>query len=174
MKPIRLFTHLVPALMAACSLTGCSTPTAPPPSATPQTHSPSASGKREIAALFERWNASLATLDPEKVVANYTPDAVLLPTLSNQPRTNHAGLRDYFVAFLAKKPQGKIDSRTIRLEGSTAWDVGIYTFTLRGGDGKPVKVQARYTFVYERQPAGGWLIAHHHSSQMPEPVAPPR
>jgi hypothetical protein len=32
---------------------------------------------QEIAALFDRWNAALATLDPDKVVALYAPDAVL-------------------------------------------------------------------------------------------------
>ena len=32
---------------------------------------------QEIAALFDRWNASLATLDPDKVVALYAPEAVL-------------------------------------------------------------------------------------------------
>jgi len=31
---------------------------------------------QEIAALFDRWNAALATLDPDKVVALYAPDAV--------------------------------------------------------------------------------------------------
>ena len=49
---------------------------------------------QEITALFDRWNASLATLDPEKMVALYTPEAVLLPTLSNKPRTNPEEIRD--------------------------------------------------------------------------------
>ena len=44
----------------------------------------------EVAALFDRWNASLATHDADKVTANYAPDAVLLATVSNQPRTNSA------------------------------------------------------------------------------------
>ena len=44
---------------------------------------------QDIAALFDRWNASLETLDPDKMAALYTPEAVLLPTLSNKPRTNH-------------------------------------------------------------------------------------
>ena len=36
-------------------------------------------------ALFDRWNESLRTLDADKVVANYAPDGVLLPTVSNTP-----------------------------------------------------------------------------------------
>jgi hypothetical protein len=38
--------------------------------------------QQEIAALFDEWNAALATGDPEKVADLYSPDAVLLPTLS--------------------------------------------------------------------------------------------
>jgi uncharacterized protein (TIGR02246 family) len=122
-----------------------------------------ATDKAQIAALFDRWNASLATKDPDKVVANYAADAVLLPTVTNEPRTSPAEIRDYFVKFLKNSPQGTIDKRTIKLGCNLAQDVGTYTF--RFGDGSAVK--ARYTYVYEWN-NGQWLIAHHHSSAMPE------
>ena len=73
--------------------------------------------------------------------------------------------------FLKKKPQGKSDRSIIKIAGNTASDVGVDTFTLIGPDGKAKQVQARYTFLYQRQPDGRWLIAHHHSSAMPEPLA---
>lgn len=122
-----------------------------------------AADEKQIAALFERWNASLATLNPDKVVANYAADGVLLPTVSNTPRTNPAEIRDYFVSFLKKEPQGKIDRRIVKIGCNVAQDVGVYTFSFKGG----VKVTARYTYVYEFK-NGQWLIAHHHSSAMPE------
>ena len=125
-----------------------------------------AADQRQIAALFDRWNASLATLDPDKVVANYAPDAVLLPTVSNQPRTDPQQIRDYFVKFLKSGPQGRIDERTIKIGCNVAQDVGTYTFRFK--DGK--SVHARYTYVYEWVD-GQWLIAHHHSSAMPEAIA---
>ena len=125
--------------------------------------------EQEIAALFDRWNASLATLDPDKVVANYAPDAVLLPTVSNKPRTNHEEIRDYFVHFLEKKPQGHIDFRIIKIGCNSALDTGLYTFTLHDTKGKAQKVAARYSYVYEYL-NGQWLIEHHHSSALPEPV----
>jgi hypothetical protein len=31
------------------------------------------------------------------VTANYAPDAVLLATVSNRPRTDSAGIKDYFM-----------------------------------------------------------------------------
>jgi uncharacterized protein (TIGR02246 family) len=117
----------------------------------------------EIASLFDRWNNSLKTLKPLEVVKNYAKDAVLLPTVSNTPRTNHKLIEDYFVMFLKKTPSGVINERTIRIGCNVASDVGIYTFTLNGKD----KVQARYSYNYEYI-NGKWLITHHHSSAMPE------
>ncbi len=118
---------------------------------------------QQIAALFDRWNDSLRTGDPDKVTANYATDGVLLPTVSNKPRTDPGAIRDYFVKFLKNHPQGSIDSRVIKIGCNVAQDVGTYTFKF--SDGKTV--HARYTYVYEWQ-NGKWLIAHHHSSAMPE------
>ena len=83
--------------------------------------------ERQIEALFDRWNASLATQDPDKVVANYAPDGVLLATVSNQPRTSPAEIRDYFVKFLKSEPQGTITKRIIKIGCNVAQDVGTYT-----------------------------------------------
>ena len=44
-----------------------------------------------LASQFERWNQALQTGDPEIVASMYAPDGVLLPTVSNQVRTDHAG-----------------------------------------------------------------------------------
>lgn len=100
------------------------------------------------------------------VVANYASDGMLLPTVSNQLRKNPTEIHDYFVKFLKGAPQGKVDSRIIKIRCNVAQDVGTYTFRFK--DGKTV--HARYTYVYERQ-NGQWLIAHHHSSAMPEAAA---
>ena len=51
--------------------------------------------EKEIAALFDRWNASLKTGEPKKVVANYAPKSILLPTVSNKPRLTAAEKEDY-------------------------------------------------------------------------------
>jgi uncharacterized protein (TIGR02246 family) len=122
-----------------------------------------------VASLFDRWNTSLATLDPDKVLENYGPNAVLLPTLSNRPRTNPEEIRDYFVHFLENKPQGKIDFRVIKLGCNIASDTGLYTFVLHGKKGKVKHTSARYSFVYEYI-NGKWYIDHHHSSLMPEKI----
>jgi uncharacterized protein (TIGR02246 family) len=46
--------------------------------------------KNDITVLFEQWNSALQTGDPKQVAALYATDAILLPTVSNQVRHNHA------------------------------------------------------------------------------------
>ena len=122
-----------------------------------------AATEKDIAGLFDRWNKSLQTGDPKKVVANYATKSVLLPTVSNKPRLTPEEKIDYFVMFLKKKPSGTIDSRTVMVDCNTAVDAGIYTFKF--GDGSTV--QARYTYTYKWD-GKEWLITSHHSSAMPE------
>jgi uncharacterized protein (TIGR02246 family) len=123
-----------------------------------------AANEQEIAALFERWNRSLQTGDPRQVVANYAERSILLPTVSNQPRTTAAEKQDYFQHFLEKRPSGVVDWRTIEIDCNTALDAGLYTFTF-GVNGEHVK--ARYTFTYKWF-GDRWLITSHHSSALPQ------
>lgn len=125
--------------------------------------------KQQIAGLFDRWNAALQTGDPDKVADLYAKDAVLLPTVSNQVRTNHAEIVDYFEHFLKNKPVGK-KVRTIVnvLDSNSAIDTGVYKFTLTDPKtGAKRVVEARYTYEYEKR-HGQWKIVNHHSSAMPE------
>ena len=74
-----------------------------PPAAKPdsaRTESCKATSTEEIAALFDRWNQTLLTGDPHKVVANYAEHSILLPTVSNKIRMTPAEKEDYFEQFL--------------------------------------------------------------------------
>ena len=120
--------------------------------------------EEQVIALFGDWNDALATGDPNVVTNMYAEDAVLLPTVSNQVRHNHAEIRDYFVAFLAKQPQGVITESNARVLSDTlATNAGVYVFTF--GDGSTVS--ARFNYTYELR-GGAWKIIQHHSSAMPE------
>jgi uncharacterized protein (TIGR02246 family) len=118
----------------------------------------------EIANLFVLWNDAVKTANPDKVVDLYAPDAILLPTVENGPLIGRAAIRGYFVHFLASKPSGKIDERTIRIGCNAALDAGLYTFTYDNGN---TPTPARFTYIYEYE-GGRWLIAHHHSSKRPK------
>ncbi|MDX8141161.1 SgcJ/EcaC family oxidoreductase [Lentzea sp. BCCO 10_0061] len=142
-------------------LVGCTS--APAQSATTE----AAPAPEQIKALFADWNNALATGDAQKVADRYAPNAVLLPTVSNQVRSTRAEIVDYFEHFLLNKPSGEIlDSHVAVLDTDDAIDAGTYRFSLTK-DGKPTTVDARYTFVYEKI-GGKWLIVNHHSSAMPE------
>lgn len=122
--------------------------------------------KSEIAALFDRWNAALQTQDAAQVAALYAPDAVLLPTVSNEVRRTPEAVTDYFEHFLRKRPRGHVIQSNIRVFGDIAIDSGVYCFALTT-DQVTSEVTCRYSFVY-RKGDEGWRIIEHHSSVMPE------
>ncbi|QEY63222.1 SgcJ/EcaC family oxidoreductase [Metapseudomonas lalkuanensis] len=152
---------IAPAALALV-LAGCTSYSST--SGTGSTEQCKATSEQEISALFDRWNRSLQTGDPRKVVANYAERSVLLPTLSNKPRTTPSEKEDYFQHFLENKPVGKIDWRMIEIDCNSAVDAGLYTFTF-GASGPQVKARYTYTYKWDGQQ---WLITSHHSSAMPE------
>lgn len=117
----------------------------------------------EVTALFDEWNNALQTANPKNVAALYESNGILLPTVSNKVRHNHEEIEDYFVHFLEKGPNGKIDESNVRTFGDIAINSGVYTFSFKDNS----SVQARFTFVY-RWNGQRWLIIEHHSSKMPE------
>jgi len=126
--------------------------------------------KREIAALFDNWNDTLRTGGPHDMALLYAEDGVLLPTVSNQVRSNRVEIADYFEHFLALHPRGTINEQHIDvLDTNTAVNSGVYTFDVIK-EGQPTYVVARYSYLYEKI-GGKWLIKSHHSSAMPEALA---
>jgi uncharacterized protein (TIGR02246 family) len=128
----------------------------------------------EAAILQARWLTSLATGHPDKVLRNYAADAVLIGHDTNAVRTTPAAIRDFYVQFLAREPQVRMESRTLRLGCHTASDAGVHQMTLKSRTRGPNEtILVRYSFIYERRD-GSWLIVHHHASILPEkaPAAP--
>ena len=96
--------------------------------------------EEQVKNLFLLWNAALDTLDPDCVAKRYAKDAVLLPTVSDTPRTDYASIKDYFTTFCKLKPQGQILESFITTGDGWAKDVGIYEFTMG----------ANLAYVYDR------------------------
>lgn len=117
----------------------------------------------DVKQKISDWNAKLQTQNPDEVVSCYSKNAILLPTLSNQVRHNHEEIRDYFVNFVAKKPQCTVEEHNVRIHGNIAINSGVYAFTF--GDGSSAR--GRFTFAYE-DVNGNLEIIEHHSSLMPE------
>jgi uncharacterized protein (TIGR02246 family) len=126
-------------------------------------------GKAQVAGLFDQWNHALSTKRTEAVVAEYAPDATLLPTVQNGPLIGPEAIGKYFDYFLKQSPQATIDTRVIRTGCNIAYDIGLYSFKVDGDQqGMRKEVKARYTFIYAPI-HGKWLIVHHHSSALPVP-----
>ncbi len=81
---------------------------------------------KQVRALFSLWNNALATGDSRLVASRYATKsgAVLLPTVSDTPRTDYTGIKDYFDGFLKKQPQGEILDGNIRIGDGWAQDAG--------------------------------------------------
>ena len=122
----------------------------------------------QMEGLFTDFNAAWATKNPATVTSLFTKDAVLLATVSNNPRTNHAEIQDYFVSFLKASPVGTINSSTFKMGCNTVARLGTWTVTLTdAATGTKTDVKARYSFIY-RMEDGRWKVDHLHSSVMPE------
>jgi uncharacterized protein (TIGR02246 family) len=125
----------------------------------------------QVEGLFPQFMAAWATKDPAKVTALFAPDAVLLATVSNTPRTSSDLINDYFVSFLKNSPAGTIDTSTVSLGCNMATRVGTWTVALTNPTTNAVtNVKARYSFIY-KYGRDGWKIYHLHSSMMPEPTS---
>jgi uncharacterized protein (TIGR02246 family) len=125
----------------------------------------------QVEGLFPQFMSAWATKDPAKVTALFAPDAVLLATVSNTPRTNPALINDYFQSFLKNSPAGTVDTSTVSLGCNIATRVGTWTVALTNpATNAATNVKARYSFIY-KYGRDGWKIYHLHSSAMPEPVS---
>lgn len=84
----------------------------------------------QVKDLFSLWNDALATLDPDRVAKRYASTTVLLPTVSDTPRTDYNGIKSYFIDFLQKKPQGVVLESNVIQGEDWCMDAGIYEFTM--------------------------------------------
>jgi len=119
-------------------------------------------------ANFERWNDALQTRDARIVAALYSEDATFLPTVSGEFKRGRAGAEGYFHHFLEKHPAGRVVSDAVQALGPDAFvHSGHYDFVLGPAEARLDRL-ARFTFIWKRDAAGVWLIAHHHSSMRPQ------
>ena len=122
----------------------------------------------EANAVIDRWSAAYSANDPEAVVKNYRPDAVLLGTVSPVMSEGTEAIRTYFLPLKGSGNKNAIgERRTLVLNESAVLVTGFYDFT-RMREGKPVPDPSRFTMLIIRHD-GVWLIAHHHSSPRVQP-----
>ncbi len=113
-----------------------------------------------------RWTEAVTAGQIDAILPLYAPDAILVPTLSNEIVVTEHGRRKYFEFFLSDGgPDCVVDrlvSRTDRKLG-TATIAGIYSFRFHRSSGEEI-VPARFLFTFEEVNTR-WLITGHHSSR---------
>jgi uncharacterized protein (TIGR02246 family) len=122
----------------------------------------------DVATVARLWTDTIGRGDPDAMVQLYDEDAVLHGTRSPVIRRGHAAIREYF-AEAAKNPglsMKLVEPMLIRVYGDIAINTGNYSVTLTG-NGRPVTIPLRYSFVYKKTD-GQWKIVDHHSSTVPE------
>ena len=125
--------------------------------------------KMEVIASenFEIWNKSLQNKDPKKMAEFYIENATFLPTLSEEFKKGQLGAEEYFKHFLEKNPVAEIIEKKVQTFGDDCYIYsGMYNFEVDSDNGRQV-VEARFTFIWEKNDRGEWKIAHHHSSLKP-------
>jgi uncharacterized protein (TIGR02246 family) len=127
-------------------------------------------GPREDAnGVIDRWSAAYSANDPDAVVKNYRPDAILLGTVSPVLSQGTDAIRKYFSGIKGSGNKNTIGERhTLVLSDNAVLVTGFYEFT-RMKDGQAVPGPSRFTMLLIKDD-DQWLIAHHHSSPRVQPT----
>lgn len=143
-------------LLAAVAITGCAG-SLPPQEA-----------QGEVSAALREWVSAVKSRSVNRVLEQYDERAVMLATFEQKPLLTQNDRRRYFKDLLSRdKLNLTVDKEYVRvIDHKTAAVSGLYTYSYLKGK-RAIRLPARYTFVFERQPEAGWQIVEHHSSQMP-------
>jgi len=135
-------------------------------------------GERTVAACLSeagkvllRWAETVGTRNVDAVLALYAPDAILVPTMSDDVRGREADRRRYFEIFLDNDGMScgvTVQKQRVSRKLGTVVIGGLYTFQIRR-NGEEAVVPARFLFTFE-EIDGRWLITGHHSSKAIEDV----
>lgn len=127
--------------------------------------------EEQVRGWFEEWNNAMATGDPKVVADRYVPSAVMLPTISDKPRTTPQEILEFYQLFLWSRPRARALQSYVTVSTHYCKDVGVLEYALKDSQGHiQQRIRERYSFLYVYDEAGGWKIAHHHSSVMPDGV----
>ena len=117
-------------------------------------------------AVVNSWAAAFTANDAEAILKLYTPDAIVLGTVSPIIADGTAPIRGYFQALPGSDNSVAIgEHRTVLLNDGAVLVTGFYDFTIIR-DSQPSTTPARFTMIVVKRD-DDWLIAHHHSSLRP-------
>ena len=104
----------------------------------------------------------IGRLHPKQVTNLYLDNGILLGTFSNKERVGHELILEYFEKLLKSPVEVNVVSEHPHVFESVAVNSGLYNFVTNAKT-----INARFSFVYNKNNIG-WKIILHHSSVLPE------
>lgn len=120
--------------------------------------------------IASNWFKLIEQRDLDQIVSLYSETRLSFhPTLWNEHIRDRVRARDYFVSFLAKRPQVlAFEGDFLSLDDRSFLYAGTMTLTLGTHDSNPEnRVTARFSFVWTKEDDSQWRILHHHNSVVP-------
>lgn len=120
--------------------------------------------------IASNWFKQLEQGNLDQLVSLYSDTRLSFhPTLWNEHIRNRARTRDYFVSFLAKRPQvHSFEGEFLGLREHAFLYSGTMVLGLgtQGHDTENL-ITARFSFVWTKEDDDQWRILHHHNSVVP-------
>jgi uncharacterized protein (TIGR02246 family) len=133
-----------------------------------------ASEEAAIRAVNRQMEQAVASRNVDAIARLYATDAVFM--IPNTPAAKgQAAIREAWTGLLPPNAALSLSPTKIDIAsgGELATDVGTYTFTFNGDDGRPVTDRGKY-MVHFRKVGTEWKIAHDiFNSDMPVPTPAP-
>ena len=127
---------------------------------------PITGAREEANAVIDRWSTAYSSNDPEAVVKNYRPDAILLGTVSPVISQGTDAIRNYFLPIKGSGNKNTIGERhTLVLNDNAVLVTGFDEF-IRMKEGTPVPAPSRFTMLLISTTVNGLslIIIHRHGS----------
>jgi uncharacterized protein (TIGR02246 family) len=120
-------------------------------------------GLVQVDEPYQRFSAAYATLDPDRVVALYTEDALMLPPGGDIVRGRSAIRDRYARGFDSDREWGHTRRITFELvdrlvSGDVRNDYGYYTIISRTPGGHEEESRGKFAKVWQRGRDGVWRI----------------
>jgi uncharacterized protein (TIGR02246 family) len=125
--------------------------------------------KEDAFQVVEQFKQAFDASDVAGVVKLFSPDAILLGTVSPKIATTTAEIDQYFQQLRQSMPRSIMieEHSTVVISENAVLFAGFDTFSLTR-DGKAVEAPARFTLLIMKGDQG-WRIRHFHSSLRPKP-----
>ena len=124
-----------------------------------------------------QWVQDFASKDPDKIMAHYADDAVLMTPGSPAASGKDAIRKD--IAQMVSAPDMSLKFQSNMVEVAKSADVayvrGTYTLTMTDPESKqPINDHGSYVTTYRKEPDGTWkAVADIVSSEVPPPMPAP-